>query len=319
MRCRYTRRSFVKGAVAAGAAAALAIEERALLGKPAKGAPKADAKNSLPKGKIGDLEISRLIMGGNLLAGFAHSRDLVYVSQLVKQYHTEEKIFETLQLGEANGINAINTNPRATEAIGNYRRKFRTDLVWIVQGYPGKAGDLTDIRKSAAAGADAIYIQGNIADRFVAAGNLKVLGKAIDLIKALGLPAGVGGHSIEVAKACEKADLGADFYVKTLHTSDYWSARQPDQKGSVVDSRTDNYWCTDPKGTIEFMQTVKKPWIAYKVMAAGAIHPRKAFPYVYQSGADFILAGMFDFQVAQDARIARKALAGLKRKRPWRG
>ena len=31
-----------------------------------------------------------------------------------------------------------------------------------------------------------------------------------------------------------------------------------------------------------------------------------------------ILAGMFDFQIAEDAKIARQALENLNRKRPWR-
>ena len=66
------------------------------------------------------------------------------------------------------------------------------------------------------------------------------------------------------------------------------------------------------------METVKKPWIAFKVMAAGAIPPRKAFPYAFNAGADFVLAGMFDFQVEEDVQIAKEALARAKRSRPWR-
>ncbi len=66
------------------------------------------------------------------------------------------------------------------------------------------------------------------------------------------------------------------------------------------------------------MQTVKKPWIAYKVLAAGAIHPRDGFKYAFANGADFCCVGMFDFQVREDAIIARDILAGdLPRERPW--
>jgi hypothetical protein len=64
------------------------------------------------------------------------------------------------------------------------------------------------------------------------------------------------------------------------------------------------------------MQTVKKPFIAYKVMAAGAIPPKDAFEFAVTNGADFILAGMFDFEIAEDARIVRETFANVQRKRP---
>ena len=48
-------------------------------------------------------------MGGNLIAGWAHSRDLPYVSTLMRQYNTPAKIRQTLELGEQNGITAINS------------------------------------------------------------------------------------------------------------------------------------------------------------------------------------------------------------------
>jgi hypothetical protein len=66
------------------------------------------------------------------------------------------------------------------------------------------------------------------------------------------------------------------------------------------------------------MKTVEKPWIAFKVMAAGAIPPKNAFRYAFEKGADHVLAGMFDFEIAEDANIAKTAMADVKRTRPWR-
>jgi len=79
-----------------------------------------DLKGKVPKGKIGKVELSRLILGGNMIGGWAHARDLVYVSPLVQAYHTRQKIYETLRLAEASGINTILTNPNLCPVITDY-------------------------------------------------------------------------------------------------------------------------------------------------------------------------------------------------------
>jgi hypothetical protein len=310
-----SRRQFVCRVVPASAVAAagLSLEERVLLAHQAGSAapPVQEAKDPLPKGKIGKLEISRLILGGNLIGGFAHSRDLMYISALTKRYFTDEKVMETLRLAEAHGINTINTNPKATELIRKYWQGGGK-IQWIVQGYPDEEGrDLDEIKASIDAGACAVYIQGNIADRLIRKGKVEVVGKVLEFVRKSGLPAGVAGHSLEVPKACEQAKLPVDFYVKTLHTHKYWTAMRPEQKDvEVVDNRADNFWCANPEETIGFMKAVEKPWIAYKVLAAGAIHPANGFTYAFVNGADFVLAGIFDFQIGQDVEIAKTAQIG---------
>ena len=69
---------------------------------------------------------------------------------------------------------------------------------------------------------------------------------------------------------------------------------------------------------IAFMKELKQPWIAFKVMAAGAITPEDGFRYAFENGADFICVGMFDFQIVDDVNITIDTLNHLQgRKRGW--
>jgi hypothetical protein len=53
-------------------------------------------------------------------------------------------------------------------------------------------------------------------------------------------------------------------------------------------------------------------------MAAGAIPPEPAFRYAFENGADFICAGMFDFQVEHNTALVRELLPKARnRDRAW--
>jgi len=141
------------------------------------------------------------------------------------------------------------------------------------------------------------------------------------------IPVGIGAHRLEPIVFCEREGLEPDYYFKTLHHDRYWSAHPRDKRRFMemfeADSPThdeyhDNMFCHDHEETVAFMQDVKVPWIAFKVLAAGAIPPEDGFKYAFDSGADFICLGMFDFQVEADVIYTHRALAAAKqRKRPW--
>lgn len=315
-----SRRKFIHDGAAIAACAAIAAQTATAVASGARPPVAPGLKGTLPAGKIGKLKLSRLISGGNLISGWAHSRDLHYVPSLMRAYNTPEKVLDTLQLLEEHGVNAIIADPvkKPKEVLSRYWKERGGKMQWIAEGHPDMEDWKTNIQESIDFGAAAVYVQGVKADLFHKAGRLDLLGKCVDFIKSKGVPGGIGAHKLEVIMDSEKAGFNPDFYVKTLHHSGYWSSRRPEQREDVVDCRTDNYWDLEPEKTAAFMQEVQKPWIAFKVLAAGAIRPQSGFKYAFENGADFICVGMFDFQVEQNVELVRSLVPEARnRERAW--
>ncbi|GAB4235810.1 MAG: hypothetical protein Kow00109_09140 [Acidobacteriota bacterium] len=281
-----------------------------------------DLKGTVPRARIAGREFSRIILGGNLLSGWAHSRDLIYVSQLVKAYHYKDKIFATLYLAERCGINTLLTNPILVTLLDEYwkrgigRIQFISDCAGLNYdekgAHPKPWNEYMDlVQKAIDYGATACYVQGETADYYISQGDVGAVEKVLEKIRSQGLPAGIGAHRIETIKACVEAGVQPDFWMKTLHHHDYWSARHPEWH--------DNMYCFDPEETIAYMRERPEPWIAFKVLAAGAIHPREGFRYAFENGADFVCVGMYDFQMVENVNLALDVLGQkLPRQRPWR-
>jgi len=156
-----------------------------------------DLKGQIPTAKIKDVEISRLIMGGNLLSAAEGAYDLGYEEGLMK-----------------------------------------------------------NIKRAIEYGAISCYIQGETTDYYREQGKLDLIAKAIDYIRSQGLIAGLGAHRIESIKACVDFGMDPDFWMKTLHHHNYWSA----------DHNTwhDNMYCFNPDETVSYIKTLKQPVIAFK-------------------------------------------------------
>jgi len=238
-----------------------------------------------PRGRIGKLEVSRLICGGNLFSGFAHSGDLLYVSSLLRHYFSEDKILETLELCEASGINTaiLRTDEHIIGAIKRYRKERGGKIQWIAQTYPTVANPRDNVKMAIDNGAVGAFIMGGNAETIVKEGKGDLLGEIVDFIKQNGLVAGIGSHALEIPILSEQQKFEPDFYFKTHNNVGYQSQ--------------------EPRDVAALMKTIHKPWIAFKVLGAGRMQPKDGFDLAFKNGADFINVGMYDFQVEQNVGL----------------
>ncbi|MFO7923658.1 MAG: DoxX family protein [Bacteroidales bacterium] len=288
-----------------------------------------ELRGELPKGRIGIHEISRLLMGGNLIGGWAHARDLIYASSLFKAYNTEKKVYETLMLAENAGMNSINIGHSSGPLMAKYKKLTGSNIKVITQVAPNMDnGDIYEqINSAMDAGADILQIQGNWCDWLVRDKKFDVIVKMMDRIRSQGYTAGLGAHSVDALVACEENGIIPDYYMKTMHHDNYWSAHPRENRIAFeVDGERhldhnrfhDNIFCLFPEKSVEFVNKTTVPVMGFKVLAAGSIRPEDGFRWAFENGADFICVGMFDFQVVDNVNITINTLNNLSgRKRRW--
>lgn len=288
-------------------------------------------QGKMPVGKIGNVTISRLISGSNLINMNMHARDLLYIRDLATHYSTEGRMFMTLKKLEEHGVNTFilkAVNFRQYD-LRKYKREWGGKLQWIADVIVGR--DIDRFEKALVEhlelGAVGAYLWGGSTDQWLAAKQEKNIIRAYETMRKYKIVTGICSHRVESIMFCEKEGLKPDFYFTTFHHDHYWSAHPRENREFLEvfqakhpehDKWHDNMFHHDPEKTAEFMQNVKAPWITFKVLAAGAIHPKDGFNYAFRNGADFICVGMFDWQVEEDVEIAIKAVTDAKdRKRPW--
>ncbi len=319
-----SRRDFVKTSALAAAALPALVRAESGTATPAVQPPVAMTvqRETLPMGRIGNVEFSRLMLGGNLISGHAHARDLRYVATLMRRYNTEARIAETLETAEANGINVINTWVMDDNSHIFKHWKRGGKMKWIAQARLDGNGGYSQFRRAVDEGASGVHITGDNAEGLLAQGKFDKVAESVELIRSMKRVAGVAAHDFRVVIECEKRKLDVDFYQATFHSHDYFSGPRPGDTEAL--GANDNYWCVNPNLAVEFMAKVQKPWIAFKILAAGALPPRSAFPYAINNGADFILVGMFDWQIEENAKLAKRVIDATSRStttrtRPWYG
>jgi hypothetical protein len=267
--------------------------------------------------------VTRMIVGDNPQTGHSYIEDRINGEEM-KAFYTPEKVLETLFVIEDAGYNTI--MPLATPENLEILKKFRKlggKLKIIFQPYALEPL-AENLPKMLELEPLAVYHQGTTTDYLTETGDLATLFANFELLKNSGVKFGIATHVPETVLRAEKEGWGADFYTFCMYNAR--RGRRGEMSGFIT-GRTKAgliFYPEDRFTAYKVVQQVKKPFIAYKILAGGQIfsgHRPEEYPAVAEKfiretyenikPGDVTCVGVFQRdsdQARENAQIVRRVL-----------
>jgi len=265
----------------------------------------------LPTMKIGDLEVTRLIVGSNPFTGKSHLDKAT--DDDMKSYFSDEQAFKMLDRCCEAGINAVQSRGSMPimGLVGRYRQAGGK-LLWLAQS--GKNLETFDEELDEMMKYDpaAVCIHGELADDLYMSGKLNELEGLLNKIRRKKLPCGICAHFPEVLAYAEEKGLKPDYYMASLY-----NLSQTDRSHDV-NPTGERFEESDIPKMYEVIRKLSAPTFALKILGAGRRcetreQVKSAFNEAFSSmkKGDGVLVGMFDKYIDQpflNAQYTKEAI-----------
>ncbi len=322
------RRKFLKiGALAGAGFVASSAESAAAKPDETKGItpiPQDEAAidaSKMPMTRIGDLQVSRLVVGANQMAGYSHRGDLL--AKLMMDYYTTPQVVKVLRHCESRGINTWQTSFSSRhEGLETHYQKVvaawealkesgsRMNVIVLVTprdwGNPKAWDTLMKLKP------DALIHHGHVTDNAWVQGKMDQVHDRLKQFRDTGTLVGCSLHTPEALTWIEDKGWDLDFYLASFYRA---SQKLRDRWTDLLEHKPlhEMYLEDIPDLMCPAIRTVEKPVLAYKVLAAGRLTDRKpeiekAFKYAFQNikKKDGVIIGMFPKfrdEVTESARL----------------
>jgi hypothetical protein len=249
------------------------------------------------------LTISRFILGSNPFSGFSHQGETR--DDDMRHFFSTAQIKNTLLHAEKLDINTLiaRTDFHVMRTLMEYWDEGGK-IQWFAQTCPEVGDHEVCIKRAEFYGAKAVHIHGGVMDNLLAQGKLDEIPPMIDLIHQKGMLAGVAGHDPRVFEWAEKHLPEVDYYMCC-----YYNPIPRDLNPEHVSGTEEQYLEKDRDVMAALIQTLSKPAIHYKILAAGRTTPARAFAYAASKmrANDAVCVGVYPKDnpdmLAEDVRL----------------
>ena len=255
------------------------------------------------KANVAGVEMSRLAIGGDLIAGHSHARDLIWTDEFMRRYNSGVTLPRTVRYCLHCGIDTAFVEPEFIAPMSAAAKEVGGSMKFFAN-----CADEKDAALAKSVGARAVYLRPEVADALAARKDADGAKSLFAALKATGLPAGVGAEDVATVKFCAESGVTPDFWVLAFHSLDYPAA--------TMETRCNNIWCVDPKAAADYMKTRSEPWVAIRCLAGGAIDPVKAYRFATTNGATAASIDLLDYRIVDTVNaIMKKPDKGAAKKK----
>jgi len=239
--------------------------------------------------RIGDIRVSRFILGSNPFSGFSHQSP--EMDRRMMRYYTTRRIKDTLREAERLEINTL--IGRTDHHVMRFLLEYWDEggkLQWFAQTCPHVGPQEMCVETAVKGKARACHVHGGVTDHLFARGKLDEIVPVLKMIRDAGMPAGIAAHNPQVIKWAEQ-NLEVDYYMCSYYNSE-------SREGTAEHDPDREEWFDDKDRAImsEVIQGLSKPAVHYKIMAAGRNDPRSAISYAVgcMRPGDAVCVGIFN-------------------------
>jgi hypothetical protein len=301
----FNRRDFLRQTVAGAALAAAGT---------AAFSQDAAATTEMPTIQLGPHRVSRLILGSNPMLGYSHSSGLL--SRLMMDYFTLENMGGLLDRCLALGVNTWQTSAheKVDKALESLRNRGQ-DIQWIFLANSPHLDDVKAlgevIRRNKPM---AIVHHGQVSDRLWREGGIEKAHDFVKRVQDLGVMGGLSSHNPDVIRHAESAGWKPDFYMTSFH---HVSRSRDEVKAQLNEAPMGEVFLpSDPPRMCEAIREVKRPCLAFKILAAGRNCDRpeqvaSSFEFAFRNikRSDAVIVGMFprfQDQALEDSKLTAR-------------
>ncbi len=303
-----SRREFLRRLSLGVAGSALAIRRTSQAKETPS--PQSDSPGSLPMIRLGEHQVSRLVVGANPISGYSYLGSAM--DREMREYFTHERVLELLSNCERAGINTHQFHdPGLMTGIIRTLREQGSKMQFICLHSGGGVEQV--VRETQPI---AMVHHGGVTDSLFRQDKSQQVRDFVKQVHDAGILAGVSAHNPDCVKRIADEGWEVDFFMTCFYNLTRSGDEAAKMPASDAMPKGHGFFASDPAAMTAVARQVKQPCLGFKILGAGrkcdskeAVQEAFKFAFEHLKPIDGVIVGMYPRhhdQVSENAALVRQ-------------